>query len=963
MFSKSNVIKKLVRLTNPQKEYQFYRFSILFFACPKFVFSKAGDTTTSSSSPSSSSGRTSFGSSSSYRSNSNSHWVFWYYGSNQENRQCGNLCLLTFILLAFIILCIISWGIYRCCALRKSSKEDETAQHTAHNIGGNWSSSHLNDSENISNLYGVAPQQNIYSSPPSNNEGYSRPSLDQNPHSQIYSTIPSSEHEQLFPPPSPAHLSYLSTSQGTLAPLYQRPISTQRPYGDSTEAPPAYIPPDIPLDIPSPAHLHHPEEQSPPFTQNLNLPPEVHQEHILSLGGARAWKFTKDLKPANGQHSPVTIEPRVIVFHPAKGVNITVQTNYPLFVPTKAKMVNLIDTNNLLHYFEINVLTNPTPTKTTIAIGLSSKPYPSNSLVGWHPHSVSYHSDNGHKLHNSHSGGELYGPTFGKVGDIIGCGYYPYTGSIFFTLNGSSLGIAYTNLKQTWFPSIGADGPCKIAINFGDSEEEAFRYELARGFGPGAPVQASPIDSQANQKFDIAFLPSDSSLSQDSLLENNPLNQKEIGETLSEFYNIVANLGIPEQYSIEQVSSNSNEASPIPRNQALITPDINFDHFVSSINDMEVEPTILEAALSDNLFVKAKKNTTKKANDNGLKPLNADQANTYEEFAQIAKDTYCTRISVAERGTGDIFVRMTFSNMGILYSFSGNENYLDYYLEEPHADFTRYPKISDAQVHTGFYETFLNWQKELLSNLVDVISQIPGVIIRFIGYGTGGVFAQLAALALRRSLPTVEINVYTFGQPRFCNAALAAAAEKSARVLRFTVGHDPIPRLPVKYQSEYYVHAGTEIYMNKAGTRATVTSCPINKSSGQLSTESEQCINKDKVEVKYDHIGPYFDNQTFITPDINFDNFISSINDMKVESEHYPLQPTNLSRLSHTTTNKYTNLFVKAKKNTTKKANDNGLKPLNTDQANTLKEFAQIAKDIYCTRILEAERGTAFKGG
>ena len=55
-------------------------------------------------------------------------------------------------------------------------------------------------------------------------------------------------------------------------------------------------------------------------------------------------------------------------------------------------------------------------------------------------------------------------------GDVIGVGYRPRTGTIFFTRNGRKLEDVAHGLKtQNFFPSVGANGPCHIHVNFGQS--------------------------------------------------------------------------------------------------------------------------------------------------------------------------------------------------------------------------------------------------------------------------------------------------------------------------------------------------------------------------------------------------------------------------------------------------------------------------------------------------------------
>ncbi|CAG8616719.1 3408_t:CDS:2 [Paraglomus occultum] len=164
---------------------------------------------------------------------------------------------------------------------------------------------------------------------------------------------------------------------------------------------------------------------------------------------------------------------RVVQFNKSRDtmVSTMVQANYPMFVPSDAvdgngdeciegsKLIrkppqiktekgNLVpilvddqtpDESKELHYFEVTVLSNPKSKDTTIAIGLATKPYPPFRLPGWNLYSVGYHSDDGCKFDNAY-GGRDYGPEWGKIGDTVGCGYYPNTGFVFFTKNGENIG-------------------------------------------------------------------------------------------------------------------------------------------------------------------------------------------------------------------------------------------------------------------------------------------------------------------------------------------------------------------------------------------------------------------------------------------------------------------------------------------------------------------------------------------
>lgn len=123
--------------------------------------------------------------------------------------------------------------------------------------------------------------------------------------------------------------------------------------------------------------------QNPPQEE---IPPPVHITHIQSLGGAKAWKWEPEESLHVQQIISITNEGKNLTFN--KKTDAMVQTNYPFFIPKLEGDViyeapfeqpkTMFDRQGqLLHYFEITVLSNPEPNNTTIAIGLATKPYPS----------------------------------------------------------------------------------------------------------------------------------------------------------------------------------------------------------------------------------------------------------------------------------------------------------------------------------------------------------------------------------------------------------------------------------------------------------------------------------------------------------------------------------------------------------------------------------------------------------
>lgn len=148
---------------------------------------------------------------------------------------------------------------------------------------------------------------------------------------------------------------------------------------------------------------------------------------------------------------------------------------------------------NEVYYWEAKLF--DLPSTTNIAIGLATKPYPPFRLPGVSRHSVAYHS-NGDKSFNWPFTAATFSEPL-KEGDVLGLGYRPRTGTVFFTRNGfRTQGEAFVGLSRfNLFPTIGADGPCSIHVNLGQSgfvfiEANVKKWGLAPSVGTLAPPPA-----------------------------------------------------------------------------------------------------------------------------------------------------------------------------------------------------------------------------------------------------------------------------------------------------------------------------------------------------------------------------------------------------------------------------------------------------------------------------------------
>ncbi|KAF2843734.1 SPRY-domain-containing protein [Patellaria atrata CBS 101060] len=203
-----------------------------------------------------------------------------------------------------------------------------------------------------------------------------------------------------------------------------------------------------------------------------SAPTDISLSQFLAIQekGVSAWEFEPELEIAN-----CFVEGRTeIEFFDSE---CSVQSNLP--VPKQ----------NEVYYWEAKIYEKPE--STMISIGMSTKPYPLFRLPGWHKTSVAYTS-HGARRYNQPFYSTPYGPAFVQ-GDVIGVGYRPRTGTVFFTRNGKKLEDVAHGLKtQNLFPTVGANGPCQVHVNFGQMgfvfiEANVKKWGLAPMTGSLAP--------------------------------------------------------------------------------------------------------------------------------------------------------------------------------------------------------------------------------------------------------------------------------------------------------------------------------------------------------------------------------------------------------------------------------------------------------------------------------------------
>uniref|UniRef100_UPI00398EE43D ran-binding protein 9-like n=1 Tax=Pristiophorus japonicus TaxID=55135 RepID=UPI00398EE43D len=132
-----------------------------------------------------------------------------------------------------------------------------------------------------------------------------------------------------------------------------------------------------------------------------------------------------------------------------------------------------------IYYFEVKIVSKGRDGY--MGIGLSAQGVNMNRLPGWDKHSYGYHGDDGHSFCSSGTG-QPYGPTF-TTGDVIGCCVNLINNTCFYTKNGHSLGIAFTDLPDPLYSGIicGVQYIPDAAEHLRDSCVFLSRHHISRG--------------------------------------------------------------------------------------------------------------------------------------------------------------------------------------------------------------------------------------------------------------------------------------------------------------------------------------------------------------------------------------------------------------------------------------------------------------------------------------------------
>jgi len=144
-----------------------------------------------------------------------------------------------------------------------------------------------------------------------------------------------------------------------------------------------------------------------------------------------------------------------------------------------------------------------------------------------------------------------------------------------------------------------------------------------------------------------------------------------------------------------------------------------------------------------------------------------------------------------------------------------------------------YPtSVSGAQVHGGFYASYIAVSATLLTKVNALISSIHATGIIFTGHSLGGALATLASVDFHTHL-SIPITSYTFGSPRVGNTAFATYYDSILpNTYRSTFKDDIVVHLPPTSMQSFH-HVAQEIWWSSSTSYKTCN----------LSGEDSSCSN------------------------------------------------------------------------------------------------------------------------
>ncbi|KAF7713983.1 Uncharacterized protein PECH_006159 [Penicillium ucsense] len=132
-----------------------------------------------------------------------------------------------------------------------------------------------------------------------------------------------------------------------------------------------------------------------------------------------------------------------------------------------------------------------------------------------------------------------------------------------------------------------------------------------------------------------------------------------------------------------------------------------------------------------------------------------------------------------------------------------------------------------CKAHAGFLRAWSVVSDDVMPALTSAMAKYPGFRLVLTGHSFGGAVAALGATALRKA--GYSLDLYTYGQPRVGNTALATYMTNQGSLYRVTHSNDLVPKLPPTWLG--YTHASPEFWIT-SGDSAGVTANDITQING-----------------------------------------------------------------------------------------------------------------------------------
>ncbi|KAF5338462.1 hypothetical protein D9611_013235 [Ephemerocybe angulata] len=137
--------------------------------------------------------------------------------------------------------------------------------------------------------------------------------------------------------------------------------------------------------------------------------------------------------------------------------------------------------------------------------------------------------------------------------------------------------------------------------------------------------------------------------------------------------------------------------------------------------------------------------------------------------------------------------------------------------------------VGDSYVHTGFLNAYNVVANDVVAAVKSQLASKPSYTVVVTGHSLGAAVAALAALGLKSALPSANLKLYTYGQPRVGNAAFVSLVESRvgvANIFRATHTYDGVPT--VLFKATGYRHFGTEFWnFQEAPSAANTRQCAL----------------------------------------------------------------------------------------------------------------------------------------